>query len=257
MTRVTFGVKSSPVLSIATVKKHAEKNANQHPQASQEIQDNMYVHDLLSGDETDDKALGLHHSLDEVMESGGFTLTKWASNSDFVSNHIDVEHRAATNVIGLNTDESPNEMCLHTRRIAWETQGDNFIFTSKTKILSKKDTGTKRSLLSLASMVFDPLGYLSSFTVRVKVLMQEVWERGTQWDEQLDDDLSSKWRKWKDELPDLTMVKVPRCILQGMSELIQLELHGFCDASTRAYGAVVYSRMTDASGKTEVQFLMS
>ncbi|GIY72110.1 hypothetical protein CEXT_809051 [Caerostris extrusa] len=35
---------------------------------------------------------------------------------------------------------------------------------------------------STAAKVFDPVGFLSPFVVRIKRLMQEIWERGLDWD---------------------------------------------------------------------------
>ncbi|GIY01927.1 uncharacterized protein CEXT_332081 [Caerostris extrusa] len=59
---------------------------------------------------------------------------------------------------------------------------------------------TKRSVLSTAAKVFDPVGFLSPFVVRIKRLMQEIWERGLDWDSKLPEDLESKWKKWCAEI---------------------------------------------------------
>jgi hypothetical protein len=88
MTRVTFGNTSSPFLSIGTVQKHTKDNAEDYPKAAQEILENMYVDDLLSGSEDDESAIQLKDEMTELMKSGGFTLTKWASNSNVVMNNI-------------------------------------------------------------------------------------------------------------------------------------------------------------------------
>ncbi len=67
MTRVTFGSTSSPFLSIATVQKHARDHKEEYPRAAEEILENMYVDDLLSGSEDDASALEMKNELTELM----------------------------------------------------------------------------------------------------------------------------------------------------------------------------------------------
>ena len=67
MTRVTFGSTSSPFLSIATVQKHARDHKEEYPRAAEEILENMYVDDLLSGSEDDASALEMKSELTELM----------------------------------------------------------------------------------------------------------------------------------------------------------------------------------------------
>ena len=53
---------------------------------------------------------------------------------------------------------------------------------------------TKRSLLSIASRVFDPMGLITPFTIRAEMLFQELWQRGLQWEDRLDEDIADQWR---------------------------------------------------------------
>lgn len=79
--RLAFGVNCSPFLAIATVQRHAKECKEEFPAASMEVLSNMYVDDCLTGDDSVEAAVELQQSLDEIMERGGFNLTKWASNS--------------------------------------------------------------------------------------------------------------------------------------------------------------------------------
>ena len=56
--------------------------------------------------------------------------------------------------------------------------------------------------------LFDPLGFLSPFTVRVKILMQEIWLAGTEWDDPLLDEINVKVKIWFSELDVLQKIKV-------------------------------------------------
>lgn len=47
-------------------------------------------------------------------------------------------------------------------------------------------------MLQTSARIFDPINSLTPFTIRVKCLFQELWERGVGWDEQLPPDLADK-----------------------------------------------------------------
>ena len=48
--------------------------------------------------------------------------------------------------------------------------------------------------------LIDSLGLLSPFVIRAKMFMQEMWIAGTDWDDQLSDDLIRKVNSWFSEL---------------------------------------------------------
>ena len=72
MTRVTFGDTPSPFLSIATVQKHAKEHEKDYSTAAKEVNENMYVDDVLSGASEDDSALQLKDELCDLLSKGGF-----------------------------------------------------------------------------------------------------------------------------------------------------------------------------------------
>ena len=76
-------------------------------------------------------------------------------------------------------------------------------------MLAVSDPKTMRSLLSIASWVFDPMGLITPFTIRAKMLFQELWQRGLQWEDPLDEDIADQLRSWKSELSKLSRITIP------------------------------------------------
>ena len=110
-------------------------------------------------------------------------------------------------------------------------------------------TFTKRNFLRKIARLFDPIGLLAPFTIRAKILLQEIWTMGLGWDDLIDEELVNKARRWFKELSELNDVKVPRRLrLKGEESVVEIKLHIFADASQEAYGAVVYSRCVYKSG---------
>lgn len=84
--------------------------------------------------------------------------------------------------------------------------------------------------------------------------MQLLWLCGSGWDEPLPEDIAERWTQFRDELPLLGEVRVPRWT--GIrSTLDDWTIHAFCDASKAAYAACVYVRVTDITGHTRVQLV--
>ena len=112
-------------------------------------------------------------------------------------------------------------------------------------------------MLSDASKLFDPMGLLSPYTIRSKMLFQQLWNRGLQWDEQLPEDILQQWNAWKTELPKINEISIPRCFMQNGKFGTSVELHGFGDASPKAYDAVLYVRVTQQNGDVDTHLVMS
>ena len=119
------------------------------------------------------------------------------------------------------------------------------------------DPETKRSLLSIASRIFDPMGLLTPFTIRAKILFQDLWQRGLEWEDRMNEDVAVQWRSWKSELPHLSCISIPCYLMADVGSSSTIELHVFGDASPKAYDAAVYIRSTDAAGKVSTPLVMS
>nr|CAI5842142.1 unnamed protein product [Callosobruchus analis] len=113
---------------------------------------------------------------------------------------------------------------------------------------------TKRIVLQTVSKIFDPLGFLSPFIVRAKIILQSVWKAKLQWDEPLPVELANEYRKWFSELPSLSDLTVPRNALSSSKP--KISLHIFADASPVAYGAVAYISCESENEEIRSKFLI-
>ena len=80
---------------------------------------------------------------------------------------------------------------------------------------------------------------MSAFVVIAKILLQELWTRGYDWDDVILDEIGDKILRWFQQLGSLASLRVPRCLRQSKKVLTK-KIITFVDASTQAYGAVVY-----------------
>lgn len=117
---------------------------------------------------------------------------------------------------------------------------------------------TKRSLLRVSAKIFDPLGFLSPCTVSTKMLFQRLCIDKINWDDQLDGEALQQWNGLTHKFSVLANLQIPRCCLVKDQTVLSCELHGFSDASERAYAAVVYLKtMYQQGGVSNIQLVAS
>ncbi|GBL75224.1 hypothetical protein AVEN_194458-1 [Araneus ventricosus] len=94
--------------------------------------------------------------------------------------------------------------------------------------------------LSACGVSCDPLDILTPFTVRIKLLIQKLWENGFTWDEPLPPDI--KFKEWPHELTFVPDVLVPHLHFSVMKTEL-LEVDKSSGGSHKVYGSVANFRM--------------
>ena len=144
--------------------------------------------------------------------------------------------------------------------VKWNTRTDSLVFMIELDSLKLKSETlyTKRELASLAAKIFDPIGLISPFTVRSKLLLQSLWTQGVGWDDELPEETSRKWVQWVQELSELEQLHIPRSYIDWpLSQHAKVELHAFGDASEVAYATAIYIRIVPKEGKASTSVVMS
>ncbi|XP_070169700.1 uncharacterized protein [Polyergus mexicanus] len=231
---VTYGTAPAPYLAMRVINQLAIDEGHSFPKAQTIVQDFIYVDDVLFGADEVPSLKESRDQLTKLMARGGFHLRKWAANS-----------------IELLTDIPPGEYELAIARtfdkddtlkvlgLEWIPREDSFRFQIESPSVNMN---TKRLILSFIAKFFDPLGWVSPVIITAKIMIQELWLRKLDWDSPIAEDLLEPWKKYCAEFINLKEIRIPRWT--GMHpENLAIELHGFADASNRAYAAVVYLRI--------------
>ena len=74
---------------------------------------------------------------------------------------------------------------------------------------------TKRNVLRKIAAVFDPLGFISSYFMVAKVILQELWTRGYEWDDTIEDEIANRIEAWLEQLRAVASVQVPRSLCEN------------------------------------------
>ena len=229
---ITYGTSSAPFSAIRCLSYLSEQFKDIFPIGSKVLNRDFYVDDLLTGANNLTELSTIQSEIKDILSSAGFNLTKWFSN------HPKFEATTSGNKV-LTDSESTKALGIH-----WAPKNDSFEFHLDSDFENLK--ATKRNILSVSSRLFDPLGLLCPIVVKAKVLLQELWVQKLDWDESIPMKLDSEWEEFKSNLLMIDSIKVPRFVHTTSSATVQI--HGFSDASMRAYGCCIYVRSRDSSG---------
>ena len=237
--------------------KNAERFASEFPDAVDGIINKHYIDDYLDCADTEEEAKKLIQDVVMIHRKGGFQIVGWTSSSRDVLDSLPTDLKSD----GQKDLEPESDLPMaRVLGLYWDPNQDAFTFTCKfnnvnDEIVNGVTRPTKREMLKLVMSVFDPLGFLSHFTIKAKILLQEVWRSKIEWDDQVPEDSFVKWRAWLDELQDIPCMKIPRCYSHNISDS-NVQLHIFCDASEKAFAAVAYVRVESEAG-VDVAFVMA
>lgn len=178
------------------------------------------------------------------------TLRKWRSNSTEVLNHIPEQLRETEREAPLVAAANQH---LKALGIHWDVSTDTLSVATPT--LMSTDRATKRQVASDVARTFDVLGLYAPYTLKLKLLIQELWMLGLGWDEQLPEQLQRVWKEWRYGLGTVNSHPIPRRYADNDHSTATVEMHGFCDASLRAYAAVLYLRVVGSNGNSTSSLL--
>ena len=140
--------------------------------------------------------------------------------------------------------------------LIWERSSNCFTFDFiKLTEYAKQLPCTKRSLLRVSSKVFDPLGLLSPFVIKLKLMFQTLCIEGGNWNTPKTGVLAEQWNKVVMEMSELNSVNIPRGCFQATSLIVSRQVHGFSDASSSAYAAVMYIHTEYHNGAVDVKLV--
>jgi hypothetical protein len=141
----------------------------QFPLASEALELNSYVDDIITGAKDLSSAVQVQDELISLLGKGGFTLHKWHSNDQEVLSRIPDEKRES-----CSFQFPDGSFTLKTLGLFWNPTSDVFLVTVPNEIMNIEHT--KRNILSVISKIYDPLGLVSVVVIKAKIIMQSLWK---------------------------------------------------------------------------------
>ncbi|XP_057377031.1 uncharacterized protein LOC130698388 [Daphnia carinata] len=230
---IPFGASSSPFILLSVIKKHLAESSSK---IAIDMDQNIYVDNLISGCETEKEAHQYYNQANAIMKQAGLKLQEWATNN-----------RAVQTTINLDDERDKNSF-IKILGLRWSRSNDTLMLPKFYLTTPNATTVTKRIVLRKISTVYDPMGFISPLTISARILIQEIWKLKLQWDDPLSPEMQERWNGITQAI-EKSNTEVPRTYLT--TGLIT-EIHIFVDASQQAYGAIAY-----VCNKTQQSFAFS
>ena len=159
--------------------------------SSKAIKENSYMDDICDSIGTLEQPQKETNDIDTVLATGGFRVKGWTSNKSLKKNDDEPEMK-------MFKGDSEEKVL----GIEWNYKTDTFSFKVKTNLLHLKNTEdcssqsqpplTKCKMLSRIARIYDPIGFAAAFLIRAKIGMEQLWESGYEWDQELPTEIRQK-----------------------------------------------------------------
>ena len=210
------------------------------------IKHSLYLDDLSNAAEKLKDASELYIQSQLIFEKANMNLRKWKSSSNefmmFIKKH---ENGKRLEVLEEPSyaDSSLNPSLVDDKKvlgIPWNTSRDTFIFTMQHPLHDiRPEHITKRQFLQFSASVFDLLSILSPAMLPLKVMFQQLFKEGKDWEKDLPTKSSAKFQQWLSKATKVPKIEIERCYTKN-KEIKESLLAGFCDASKIGYAACIY-----------------
>jgi hypothetical protein len=100
------------------------------------------------------------------------------------------------------------------------------------------------------------LRLISPVVIVYKIFLQQLWLHKLDWNDQPPSELSNQWIDMYLRLSQVNEITVDRLVLAEVQPT-EIQLHGFCASSEKAYGACLYLRSVNQQGEVTTELLCS
>lgn len=239
---VTYGTGPASFLATRCLKQLAIENELTYPETSMSILNDFYMDDYISGESDESSSLKRITEISHILNSAGFVLRQWVTNKPHLLEKLSFDNSIIDYIVKSDGHSK-------TLGLQWDPRQDVFYFSPNFNV--RRNTAiTKRVILSEIARLFDPLGLLGPIVITAKIILQELWQLRSDWDDIVPTNILSVWKEFYLQLEGINDFKIPRHFL--LCQFTTVEIHGFCDASMKAYGACLYLKTVNNIGEVMV-----
>ena len=249
-----YGVKSSGNQAERGIRETARLQKIEYPKQHEVVNDDVYVDDCLSGENTIEEAKKVTDDLAIVLSRGGFHL-KGVTFSGFDPPENLSNGDNSINVAGLKWFPKLDLLLLNVSDLNFSKKHRGKKKESFTGILPGKFT--RRNCAGRAAEVFDLVGRFTPITAGIKLDLNELCLRGLDWDDVIPDDLVNQWKNNFDMISKLNNIKFRRVIVPEDAVNLDMETIEMSDASPNLACSAVYARFRRKNGGYSNQLLFA
>jgi hypothetical protein len=247
-TRTLFGNKSSPNMSQKVLDVLCSRESG-FAEAKKTVTRSCYMDDCIDSRDTEEEVVALAKQLPVFLKKAGMKICKLYSNNPEALRAIDPSLRAK----GVELDDK--DVVYDEQKVlglTYKADQDSLTYAIKYQTVEEWKKAlrvkiwTRRSVLSVISSHYDPLGLAAPLTVAPRRLLQTICTTVKDWDDPLAEDVQIAWELALENLLQMSKLSFPRWL--GLVNDLPGEFHIYCDASEETYACAVYLRTVTPEG---------
>ena len=267
--RVNMGDKPASAIATEALRMTALLQEEKYPEAAELIINSSYMDDLIDSVKSFEAATELAQQVDKVLKYGGFFIKCWqfsfqesahdSAGLQLTSSQLKTTTSKETAVLGVNWVPEEDTITFHVSiNFSKKSHGihDEPNLERDRLAMSMPGNLSRRMVLQQVMAIYDPLGIISPFLLKAKILLRETWELKLGWDEPLPDRIRASWIQFFEKLHDLEGMEFERA-LTPKDAVGSPWLVIFSDGSNLAYGFAAYIRWKLENGTYWCRLIMA
>ena len=215
-----MGDRPSETIASLALRKTAEMKREEFPKECNVILNSSYMDDIIDSTDTVENAQKITENITNILKSADFHVKQWV---------ISPGHNNVADIELINFLDSAERVL----GMSWMVHDDyfkdvvNLNFSKKTgNVRSESDLSienfdykiplilTKRMLLSQVNGIYDPLGLISPFIIKGKILLRLLWITDSKlgWDDKIPEEMRLKWNIYFKEMFELSSLLFNRSV---------------------------------------------
>ena len=176
-------------LSNSVIRFHASKYKNVDKEFFEKVAKSFYVDDFNSTAKDISEGIEIYKKIKLRFIDASFNVRKWKTNNPHLQNYF---HKTENQF--SPTSEIQGNDKVKVLGIVWDTKSDHLVFSFENLIESfNKIIPTKRNILSLIAIFYDPIGLIQPIIIKLKLLFQEVCVTHADWDMEISEQLKDQF----------------------------------------------------------------
>jgi hypothetical protein len=207
-TRVNYGDRPAGCIAIAAVRETADCFGKGRETAAWFLENRTYVDDATGGASSTEAARRVSQDMEDILENGGFRFKETVMSGDLLG-----EGGELRKVLGLRWDTQKDEICMDIKlnygeKVKGAYQEEDAPLADPESALPQ--VIKRRVLWRVAQSQYDPLGLLSVYMVKWKLLMRKVTLKGKEdgWETPLDKEEEEEFRQMLRDLKELREIRL-------------------------------------------------
>jgi hypothetical protein len=247
-TRVNYGDRPAGCIAIAAVRETASRFGEGKERAPWFLKNRTYVDDDTGGGSSTEAAKQVSQDMEDILGNGGFRFKETVMSGDLLGKDWELRK-----VLGLRWDTQRDEVSVEIKlNYGEKVKGAYLEEDAPLADLASalRRVITRRVLWRVAQSQYDPLGLLSVYMVKWKLLMRKVTLKGKEggWESPLDKEEEEEFRQLLRDLKELREIRFPRCVQPLEGQFVRPMLMVLGDGSREACCTLVYLRWERVDG---------